>query len=261
MASAAAAEASDAQDERLGKLLSGVVEPEPEPGLSASPGGDGGSIASSSSSSSSSTRPLALPVLKGRGLFTDNVVGLREAICRCTNRSKLRGIEVVMMGLDRPSAPATTPYIAYQMEQLRSPMIDDECREVLRGALAVWETAPGNVAHWESVLAGEHTEADGSIPPRRPRCYFVPLWHTLPRSALLPMDEPVAADERIDVLMFGSMNERREQLGQQLEAAGVRDLRGIPLPRPSHGPRTCPPRALPPRPYPHERTHAHTWVG
>eukprot|EP01045_Picozoa_sp_COSAG04_P032335 COSAG04_NODE_6301_length_1362_cov_1.335709_2_plen_97_part_01 len=97
------------------------MEPEPEP--------------DPSPAASASLQPASLPLVLGRGLFADNAVGLRQALARCANRDRLLGYAVVFMGLDRP--PPGRPYVAYQLEQLRSEMINDEFAAVLRGAAAV----------------------------------------------------------------------------------------------------------------------------
>lgn len=149
-----------------------------------------------------------LPLVLGRGLFADNATGLRQAIHKCTNRSRLLGYSVVIMGLDRP--PAGRPYIVYQLEQLRSEMINDEFTAVLKNAEQVWDFSILHADHWtEFGLPGRH----------------MPLWYTLPRSVVSPPTAPAATvdvGEQIDVLLFGSMNSRREIMGSLLEDAGLR---------------------------------------
>jgi hypothetical protein len=141
--------------------------------------------------------PLSLPLVLGRGLFADNATGLRQTIHKCTNRARLLGYSIVFMGLDRP--PAGRPYVAYQLEQLRSDMVNDEFVAVLRGAAAVWDFSILHAKHWcEFGLPGRH----------------MPLWHAMPRSAVSPPSAPAPAKvddgEQIDVLLFGSMNVRAQ---------------------------------------------------
>ena len=170
-------------------------EPDPPPAASASP----------------QQGQASLPLVLGRGLFADNAVGLRQALARCANRDRLLGYAVVFMGLDRP--PPGRPYVAYQLEQLRSEMINEEFAAVLRGAAAVWDFSLLHAAHWtEFGLPGAH----------------MPLWHTLPRSAVSPTAPEAAAahaaaddGSAIDVLLFGSMNVRREVMGSLLTDAGL----------------------------------------
>lgn len=136
---------------------------------------------------------VGLPLVLGRGLFADNATGLRQALYKCTNRSRLLGYSVVIMGLDRP--PAGQPYVAFQLEQLRSDMVDEAFIAVLRGAAAVWDFSILHAKHWcELGISARH----------------MPLWYTLPRSAVsppsAPAPTPIADSEQIDVLLFGSMN-------------------------------------------------------
>ncbi len=139
--------------------------------------------------------PLGMPLVLGRGLFADNATGLRQTICRCTNRCRLLGYAIVIMGLDRP--PPGRPYVAFQLEQLRSEMVDDEFVAVLRGAAAVWDFSILHAKHWCKL----------GMPARH-----MPLWYTLPRSAVSPPGAlaPASIDstEQVDVLLFGSMNVR-----------------------------------------------------
>ena len=136
---------------------------------------------------------LSLPLVLGRGLFADNATGLRQAIYKCTNRCRLLGYAIVIMGLDRP--PAGRPYVAFQLEQLRSKMVDDEFVAVLRDAVAVWDFSILHAKHWCKL----------GMPARH-----MPLWYTLPRSAVSPptalAPAPIDNNEQIDVLLFGSMN-------------------------------------------------------
>jgi hypothetical protein len=90
-------------------------------------------------------------------------------------------------------------------------MINDEFTAVLSNAAQVWDFSISHADHW----------TEFGLP-----AFHMPLWHTLPRSAVTPpsKDPPAAVDdgEQIDVLLFGSMNSRREVMGALLEDAGLR---------------------------------------
>ena len=93
--------------------------------------------------------------IRGAGLFADNIIGLRQAVARCTNRERLLGYELLFLGAGQPES-GTGGYIIYQVEQYDSPQAGSaDCHAKLAGAAAVWDFSAQNCARWV---------ADGLVP-------------------------------------------------------------------------------------------------
>jgi len=56
-----------------------------------------------------------LPTVTAEGALRENARGLREAVCRLSNRDALLGVEIVLMGA---SLPRTARFVVLQLEQL-----------------------------------------------------------------------------------------------------------------------------------------------
>jgi hypothetical protein len=133
---------------------------------------------------------LGLPVTR-----TENLLG--------TGRTNvLIGYHLV----DDPAPLAQVPYVVYQLEQLsdREGWFSSERLHVLRGAQEVWDYCPQNVAflHQQGVAAR-----------------LLPIGYH-PGLEVIEKD----ADEDIDVLFYGSLNERRSAVLDQLAGLSVMRL-------------------------------------
>ncbi|KAK3245981.1 hypothetical protein CYMTET_44471 [Cymbomonas tetramitiformis] len=157
------------------------------------------------------------PTITAKGLFEDNRSGLIESICQLSNRELLCGVEIVIMG---NSVPQTDNYVVFQLEQLGSQYLrpeelgfDEDRLRILRNARAIWDFSPSNVQFWQR----------NGLPS-----FFVPLWTTLTQASISlgmlslsrsPPSHTNAFD--IDVLLFGTLNDRRLALGESLRQAGL----------------------------------------
>jgi hypothetical protein len=61
---------------------------------------------------------MSLPIITAEGALRENARGLREAICRLTNRDAMLGVEVVLQGA---SHPRTKRFVVFQLEQRCAP--------------------------------------------------------------------------------------------------------------------------------------------
>jgi hypothetical protein len=50
---------------------------------------------------------MSLPIITAEGALRENARGLREAICRLTNRDAMLGVEVVLQGASLPRSVDT----------------------------------------------------------------------------------------------------------------------------------------------------------
>mmetsp|Transcript_39847 Transcript_39847/g.55350 ORF Transcript_39847/g.55350 Transcript_39847/m.55350 type:complete len:413 (+) Transcript_39847:111-1349(+) len=178
----------------------------------------------------------SLPKITFEGLFRENVRGLREAVFRLRNRDQLAGMEVVFLG---KSTPSTARFVILQLEQLDSACLNPHHEDfnpkylqALQRAQAVWDCCPANVSLWQRLGM---------------KSFFVPLWSTLPQSAFItptlladvdPLITPTCRREEsngclrnkkeskdlegpVDVLLFGTLNQRRLDIGARLRAVGL----------------------------------------
>lgn len=151
---------------------------------------------------------MSWSIWAANSVFLETALGLREAFA-------LHGWAVpvyegeapwasseaiwILVGLTLAPTPLPPRYVVYQMEQLTSPWITPGYLMQLASALDVWEFAPSHVPFWTA---------------RGLRSSFVPF-----SAPSLWLTQPTSVGTDIDVLFYGSNNERRTRLRDSLTRA------------------------------------------
>lgn len=154
---------------------------------------------------STTTPPPSLAIWAGNGVFAEVAYGLRDVLGLIGWNAPVviggtlwEGPIWILIGATHFQEAYPKRYILYQMEQLSSSWITEHYLAAARQALAVWEFAPRHVDFWS------HQGIE---------CSYVPF---SPPLAWSPTEEP--RDQDIDVLFYGTGNDRRRAIQAQLEA-------------------------------------------
>jgi hypothetical protein len=119
------------------------------------------------------------------------------------NEIKLDNDVWLIFGMDQLPEDQSLPmcYIAYQLEQFCSPRFTAEYLERLEQADEIWEYSRSHWPYYKNL----------------DKVHYVPVYYTL------SLERPITVPKKIfDVLFYGSLNERRQQVMMKMHQLGLK---------------------------------------